>query len=50
MKFEYRNGLLYLPISVRYDKLIELIGIIDTGSAGTAVDVDKFNIDLLSRN
>lgn len=50
MKFEYRNGLLYLPISVCYDKSIELIGIIDTGSAGTAVDIDKFNIDLLSRN
>jgi hypothetical protein len=50
MKFEYRNGLLYLPISVFYDTSVELIGIIDTGSAGTAVEVGRFNIDLLSRN
>lgn len=50
MKFEYRDGLLYLPISVSYDRSIELIGIIDTGSAGTAVNVDRFSIDLLSRN
>ena len=50
MKFEFRGGLLYLPISVFYDSSIELIGIIDTGSGGTAVEVDRFNIDLLSRN
>lgn len=50
MKFEYRNGLLYLPISVYYDSNIELIGIVDTGSGGTAVEVECFNIDLLSRN
>ena len=50
MKFEFRNGLLYLPLSICYDGLVELIGIIDTGSAGTAVDVSRFNIDLLSRN
>jgi hypothetical protein len=50
MKFDYRNGLLYLPISVHYDSEITLTGIIDTCSAGTVVDVDCFNIDLLSRN
>jgi predicted aspartyl protease len=50
MKFDYRNGLLYLPISVHYDSEITLTGIIDTGSAGTVVDVDCFNIDLLSCN
>jgi len=50
VKFEYRNGLLYLPISVYYDSNIELIGIVDTASGGTAVEVERFNIDLLSRN
>lgn len=50
MKFEYRGGLLYLPIAVFYDQPIELIAMIDTGSAGTAVNVNRFNIDLLSRN
>ena len=50
MKFEFRHGLLYLPVSIFYDSDIELTGIIDTGSGGTAVDVDRFNIDILSRN
>ncbi len=50
MKFELRDdGLLYLPISVFYDESIELVGMIDTGSASTAVEVEEFNIDLLSR-
>ena len=49
MKFEYRDGLLYLPISVFYDRSTELIGIVDTGSASTAVEVEEFNVDLLSR-
>lgn len=50
MKFDYRGGLLYLPITIHYDSETTLTGIIDTGSAGTVVDVDCFNIDYLSRN
>ena len=50
MKFDFRGGLLYLPISVFYDSCVELVGIIDTGSAGTVAEVDRFNIDFLSRN
>lgn len=50
MKFEYRNGLLYIPITVFYDSNVTLLGIIDTGSAGTVVEVEEFNIELLSRN
>lgn len=50
MKFEYRRGLLYIPISILYDTSIELMALIDTGSAGTAINVNRFNIDLLSRN
>ncbi len=50
MKFKLRGGLLYLPVSIVYESQVELIGIIDTGSAGTVVEIDRFDIDLLSRN
>jgi len=50
MKFKYSGGLLYLPITVFYDQPIDLIAMIDTGSAGTAVNVNLFDIDMLSRS
>ncbi len=50
MKFEYREGLLYLPLTVSYNSEITLNGIIDTGSAGTVVEVEDFSIELLSRD
>ena len=40
MKFEFRDGLLYLPLIVHYDVEVSLIGISDTGSAGTVVDIE----------
>lgn len=50
MKFEIKDDLLYLPISIFYDEEITFTGIIDTGSAGTVVEVDDVSIDLLSRD
>ncbi len=50
MKFEIKDDLLYLPITIFYDREITLTGIIDTGSAGTVVEVDDISIDLLSRD
>jgi hypothetical protein len=48
MKFEIKDDLLYLPITIFYDREITFTGIIDTGSAGTVVEVDDVGIDLLS--
>lgn len=50
MRFEIRDDLLYLPITIFYDREITFSGIIDTGSAGTVVEVDDVSIDFLSRN
>jgi len=50
MKFEIKDDLLYLPITIIYDREITFTGIIDTGSAGTVVEVDDIRIDLLSRH
>ena len=50
MKFKLQGGLLYLPVSIVHESQVELIGIIDTGSAGTVVEIERFNIDLLSRD
>ncbi len=50
MKFEIKDDLLYLPITIFYDREITFTGIIDTGSAGTVVEVDDVSIDLLSRD
>ena len=50
MKFEIKEALLYLPITIFYDQEITFTGIIDTGSVGTVVEVDAISIDLLSRN
>ena len=47
MKFTLKDGLLYIPITVRYHRdMKEIPAIIDTGSAGTAVDINAFNMDL----
>lgn len=45
VKFSFSGGLLYTELSIFYESEIRLSAIIDTGSAGTAVDIDKFNID-----
>ena len=50
MKFEIKDDLLYLPVTIFYDREITLTGIIDTGSAGTVIEVDDISIDLLSRD
>ena len=50
MKFEIKNGLIYAAISITYDDnspSVVLRAMIDTGSAGTAVDIDRFDIDVL---
>jgi hypothetical protein len=45
VNFEIVGGLLYAELSVFYESEVKLLAIIDTGSAGTAVDIDKFNIN-----
>lgn len=52
MKFEYVGGLLYAELSVFHGSEIigsevKLRAMIDTGSAGTAADIDRFQIDPL---
>lgn len=44
-KFEIVSGLLLTKLSVFYESEVELTAMIDTGSAGTAVDIDKFPFD-----
>lgn len=47
MKFEFKSGLIYVPISVHYNKsIIDIQAAIDTGSAGTAVDINLVKLDL----
>lgn len=50
MNFEYKDGLIYLPISIFYKEGVSLYGIIDTGSAGTVVDINRFDINLLAED
>lgn len=47
MKFEFKNGLVWLPIQIKYSgKLIEISNcILDTGSASTAIDIDCIDFD-----
>jgi hypothetical protein len=45
VKFEIVGSLLYSEISVFYESEKTLLAMIDTGSAGTVADIDKFNID-----
>lgn len=47
MKFEYVKGLLYTELSIIHGKEVKLRAMIDTGSAGTAADIDNFIIDPL---
>ena len=47
MKFEYSGGLLYAELSIVYESEVKLVAMIDTGSAGTAADIGKFNINPL---
>ena len=50
MKFVWRDGLIYVPVTVTYNKSVELEAIVDTGSAGTVFDIDLFDIELLTRD
>jgi hypothetical protein len=47
MKIIERDGLIYLPITLKYDSKVYKINdcILDTGSAGTVIDIDfiQFN-------
>ena len=46
ISFQLEGGLLYIPISVQhYTQNISLNAIIDTGSAGTAVDINNIRPD-----
>ena len=45
MKFEYIGGLLYTELSIFHGSEVKLRAMIDTGSAGTAADLDRFKID-----
>ena len=47
MKFEYKNGLILLPVEIEYDKkLIRIYNcILDTGSATTAIDIDQIEFN-----
>ena len=47
MKFELRDGLIYARLVIEYEagSEVNLTAMIDTGSAGTAVDIEKFPID-----
>lgn len=47
MKFEYVGGLLYTVLSILHGKEVKLRAMIDTGSAGTAADIDRFQINPL---
>lgn len=53
MKFEYKNGLIFVSIEIEYDKKPIKISrcILDTGSATTAIDIDQivFNYDKPAR-
>lgn len=47
MQFEYVRGLIYVPMIVSYNRQQRrLKAIVDTGSAGTAVDIKAFRMDL----
>lgn len=46
MKFQIREGLLYLPITVTYKRDISLTAIIDTGAAKSAFHIDLSDIDV----
>ncbi len=47
MKFEFRDGLIFAPITVVYNNTEKTFNaLIDTGSAGTAIDSGIFKLDL----
>ena len=46
MKLELRRGLIYVPITLLYaHQEVHLHALVDTGSAGTAADINRFHID-----
>ena len=46
MTFELVYGLIYVPMQIDYsDQQVDLRAIVDTGSAGTAVNINLFNLD-----
>ena len=47
MKFQFQEGLIYVPLIIHYNKsVVEFDAVIDTGSAGTAVDINLVKLDL----
>ncbi|MEM9490409.1 MAG: hypothetical protein AAGC55_14780 [Myxococcota bacterium] len=46
MTFELVYGLIYVPMQIDYaDQQVDLRAIADTGSAGTAANINLFNLD-----
>lgn len=46
MKFELNGGLILAPAAIRYKQTkIDITCLVDTGSAGTAVDIDLIELD-----
>lgn len=47
MNFDYKQGLIWIPLELRYDsKWIKIENcILDTGSASTAIDIDSINLN-----
>jgi hypothetical protein len=47
VKFEYFRGLLYTELSIFHGSEVKLRAMIDTGSVGTAADIDKFQFEAI---
>jgi hypothetical protein len=47
MKFEFKSGLIWIPIEINYEGKWQVIEncILDTGSASTAIDIDHINFN-----
>jgi hypothetical protein len=47
MNFEYKQGLIWIPLELQYDSnWIKIENcILDTGSASTAIDIDSINLN-----
>ncbi len=51
MKFEFdRHNLIYVPVKIIYRQEVNLVALVDTGSAGTVFNINLFDIDLFQAN
>lgn len=51
MRFEFdSHNLLHVPVNIFHGKEVNLVALIDTGSAGTIFDINKFDLDLFDPN